>query len=156
MKYYSPKGPITPGSYPEPEGNSILAIVNFDELTYCPEAGRDCWGYIEYALFLTEKEAFDHGLVHEFCLDFTQRYGPCHWKGADHMKHVCITYHMTRPGEGAETCVTLAMTPLRAKAVLDGESTPVLDAVLSLLAFLQGYDSAAFICADEADLHSKF
>lgn len=74
MKYYSPKGPIVQGSYPEPEENRVLAIVNFDELRCCEEPGRDCWGYVEYEQPLTEKEAFDHGLVRDRCIDFTQRY----------------------------------------------------------------------------------
>ena len=48
MKYYSTQHPITPGKFPEPQDNKVLEIVNFNELTYCDEPERDCWGYINY------------------------------------------------------------------------------------------------------------
>ena len=34
------------------------------------------------------------------------------------MKHICITYHMTRPHEVAETCITIAMADGIAKDLL--------------------------------------
>ena len=31
MKYYSTQCPVAPGTFPKPEGNKVLEIVNFDE-----------------------------------------------------------------------------------------------------------------------------
>lgn len=78
MRYYNPKHHITPGTYPEPDDNKILKIVNFDKLTYCDEPGRDCWGYIEYEKPLSEKQASAYGLVRDRALDFYQRYMATH------------------------------------------------------------------------------
>ena len=72
MRYYSPQRPVTPGSFPKPEGNRILEIHNFDKRTYCREAGRDCWGYIDYEKPLTEKEASAYELVREQPLGFSK------------------------------------------------------------------------------------
>ena len=74
MKYYSTQRPVASGTFPKPEGNKVIEIVNFDKRQYCREAGRDCWGYIEYEKPLTEKQAVDYELVREQLLDFTQRY----------------------------------------------------------------------------------
>ena len=80
------------------------------------------------------------------------------------MKHVCITYHMTRPHEVAETCTTLALDDAIADDLLEKQESsdyvrirshftlqpiPVL---LNRLAYLQGYDRATFCCAEEAKL----
>ena len=51
-----------------------MEIVNFDGKIYCKEPDRDCWGYIEYAKPLNEKEAASYELVRELALDFSQRY----------------------------------------------------------------------------------
>lgn len=76
------------------------------------------------------------------------------------MKHICITYHMTKVNEIAETCITLPMADDIAASILtqQGESayvragcftvTPV-KIVLDQLAELQGYNSASFCCAEE-------
>ena len=77
MKYYSTQRPFALGTFPKPEDNKVLEIVNFDERKYCEEAGRDCWGYIEYEHPLTEKQAVDYELVRELLLDFKQRYMAC-------------------------------------------------------------------------------
>ena len=74
MRYYSTQRPVAPGTFPQPKGNKILEIHNFDERIYCREPGRDCWGYIEYEKPLTEKEANDYELVRDRMLDFSQRY----------------------------------------------------------------------------------
>lgn len=77
------------------------------------------------------------------------------------MKHVCITYHMTRPHEAAETCITLSLNDSIAKDLLKNQENsayvvaprshkrPSIPALLSQLAALQGYDSAIFCCAEE-------
>ncbi len=57
MKYYSTQRPITPGSFPKPEGNAVVEIVNFDSPTECKEIGRKAWGCIEYERPLSEDEA---------------------------------------------------------------------------------------------------
>ena len=74
MRYYSTQAPLSPGTYPQPVGNKILEIHNFDEKTYCKEPDRDCWGYIDYEQPLSEKDASAHKLVRDRMLDFSQRY----------------------------------------------------------------------------------
>ena len=59
MRYYSTHRPVAPGTFPKPDGNKVIEIVNFDKRQYCREAGRDCWGYIEYEHPLSEKQAVD-------------------------------------------------------------------------------------------------
>ena len=80
------------------------------------------------------------------------------------MKHVCITYHMTRPNEVAETCTTIALEDSIAKDLLKNQEDsayvvaprshkrPSIPALLSQLAALQGYDAATFCCAEETAL----
>mgnify|MGYP004504696561 CR=1 FL=1 len=80
------------------------------------------------------------------------------------MKHVCITYHMTRPNEVAETCTTIAMTDDIAADLLEKQedsdyvrirsrfTLQPLPVLLNQLAALQGYDRATFCCAEEAKL----
>ena len=48
MRYYSTQRPVTPGSFPRPDGNKVLEIHNYDSKTYCEEIGREVWGYIDY------------------------------------------------------------------------------------------------------------
>lgn len=57
MKYYSTQRPVTLGSFPKPEGNAVVEIINFDSPTDCKEIGRKAWGCIEYEQPLTEDEA---------------------------------------------------------------------------------------------------
>lgn len=71
------------------------------------------------------------------------------------MKHVCITYHMTRPGEEAETCITLPMTEENAQDLLaNGEDSAVyrgnIAGILQRLATIQHYYRAYF-CTAELD-----
>lgn len=80
------------------------------------------------------------------------------------MKHVCITYHMTRPNEVAETCTTIALDDSITKDLLKNQENsayvvaprshkrPSIPALLNQLATLQGYDRATFCCAEEARL----
>lgn len=74
MRYYSTQQLIVPGTFPIPQDNKVLEIVNFNARTYCRESGRDCWGFINYEKPLSEKEAADYELVRERLLDFSQRY----------------------------------------------------------------------------------
>lgn len=80
------------------------------------------------------------------------------------MKKVCITYHMTRPGEVAETCITLPLDDAIADDLLTHQESSAcvqghkrftrlsIPALLSQLAALQDYDTADFCCAEEARL----
>ena len=63
MRYYSTHRPITPGSFPNPPGNKVLEIHNFDSKTYCEELGRDVWGYIEYEKPLTRYDCNSYELT---------------------------------------------------------------------------------------------
>ena len=76
------------------------------------------------------------------------------------MKNVCITYHMAKADEIAETCITLPMTEGIANIILTQQDksvyvradrrtvTPV-KIILNQLAELQGYSNASFCCAEE-------
>lgn len=75
-------------------------------------------------------------------------------------KYVCVTYHMNKENEIAETCITIPMDATVADDVLanqecsqyvkEGSSgiAPVKQ-ILSSLAELQGYAEAHFCCAEE-------
>ena len=75
-------------------------------------------------------------------------------------KNVCITYHMSKENEVAETCITLPMAEAVADDVLANQEnsryvkeggsriTPVKQ-ILNNLAKLQGYGDAHFCCAEE-------
>lgn len=77
------------------------------------------------------------------------------------MKNVCITYHMAKADEIAETCITVALEDSIAKDLLKNQEDSVyalapkshtrfsLPALLSQLAFAQGYNNASFCCAKE-------
>ena len=63
MRYYSTQRPIAPGSFPEPEGNTVERIVNFPAKTYVDEIWKQAWGYIDYEQSLSEKDASDYELT---------------------------------------------------------------------------------------------
>lgn len=79
------------------------------------------------------------------------------------MKHICITYHMTKPNEVAETCITLPLDDAIAKDLLKNQENsayvvaprshkrPSIPALLNQLAVLQGYDTADFCCAENGN-----
>ena len=71
------------------------------------------------------------------------------------MKHISITYHMSREGEIAETCIILPMEDQIASDILehqeesrhvreDGCGTIAVRTILTCLAELQGYTDASF------------
>lgn len=74
MLYFSTKNPLTPGKFPEPDGNRVLEVINFDKRTYCPNPSLYCWGFIKYEKPLSEKEAAAYGLEQERSLDYHLRY----------------------------------------------------------------------------------
>lgn len=77
MKYYSTKRPITPGSFPKPEGNDVLEVQTFDCETYCEKLGRGVWGYIVYAQPLAAGEAEKWELTPDWKLWFPVTVSSC-------------------------------------------------------------------------------
>lgn len=75
------------------------------------------------------------------------------------MKHITITYHMHKPNEVAETCITIAAKEDVADDILQNQGnsryvkansfaiTPV-KTILNRLAELQGYSDASFCMAE--------
>lgn len=47
-RYYLTQRPAMPGTFPKPQGNKVLRVENFDQRTFCEEAGREAWAYVEY------------------------------------------------------------------------------------------------------------
>lgn len=76
------------------------------------------------------------------------------------MKHLCITYHMSKPGEVAETCITLPMEDYAAGEIMEFQDelqsmkkhflfVAALEKILQSMARLQGYEKAEFCSAEE-------
>ncbi len=76
------------------------------------------------------------------------------------MKHLRIIYHMSKPNEVTETCITLPMEDYAAREILrfqdeiqnmkrDYLSVAALEKLLQSIAKLQGYEIAEFCCAEE-------
>lgn len=71
------------------------------------------------------------------------------------MTHICITYHMKRERELAETCITLPMDDFVAAMLLTNQGdcyqlmagAPLM-ILLRELSKLQGYTYAGFCCAE--------
>ena len=63
-KYYSIHRPVGIGTFPKPEGNTVISIENYDERKYIKEIGREAWGAITYASALSEKDARDYELTY--------------------------------------------------------------------------------------------
>lgn len=77
------------------------------------------------------------------------------------MKHICITYHMRKPGEIAETCITLPMEEKIADDILEkGDRSIHLEPAangeiyraLRSISSIQGYEYACFRCAEHDKL----
>lgn len=64
-KYYSTQRPITPGSFPKPQGNVVDNIVNFNQRTMVDSIGREAWGYVEYRDPLTKGDYLSYELTPE-------------------------------------------------------------------------------------------
>ena len=72
------------------------------------------------------------------------------------MKRVCVWYHMEKPGEDAESCITIPMEDLTAEDLLEQQEAfwgldhyGELRRLLVCLAQLQGYESGEFVKAEE-------
>lgn len=62
-KYYSIRRPIGPGTCPQPAGNRILEITNFDRREFVQEIGRPAWGYLVYECPLEENDVYNYDLM---------------------------------------------------------------------------------------------
>lgn len=64
-RYYSTQRPVDIATFPRPEGNSPIMLVNYDEDRRRPVAGgRLCaWGEILYLYPLTQEQAADYELM---------------------------------------------------------------------------------------------
>ena len=62
-RYYSVMRPLSIGCYPNPQGNKILNIENFDDKKFCKDVGKDAWGYIEYEQPVSDVLLQDYELV---------------------------------------------------------------------------------------------
>ena len=76
------------------------------------------------------------------------------------MKHLCITYHMSKPGEVAETCITLPMEDYAAGEIMEFQDelqsmkkhslfVAALEKLLQTMSKLQGYETVEFCSAEE-------
>ena len=54
-KYYSILRPIGPGTAP----GGAVEIVNYDDITYIDDIGREAWGYLIYREPLENPEDYD-------------------------------------------------------------------------------------------------
>lgn len=63
--YYSTQRPVDIGTYPKPDGNEPVVVVNYDADRRRPVAGGriSAWGELTYRKPLTEKQAADYELV---------------------------------------------------------------------------------------------
>lgn len=75
------------------------------------------------------------------------------------MTNVCITYHMKREREIAETCITLPMEDSKATELLATQDEwwqlmegATLDVLLRKLSIMQGYKYAGFCTAELAQI----
>lgn len=72
------------------------------------------------------------------------------------MRNICITYHMKRNNEIAETCITIPMEDKKAEELLATQEDwwqlmegATLDVLLRKLSILQGYQYYGFCIAKE-------
>ena len=65
VKYYSIHRPVGIGTFPKPEGNTVIMIENYDERKFIKEIGREAWGAITYASPLSETDQRNYELACE-------------------------------------------------------------------------------------------
>ena len=61
-KYYSRMRPISPGTFPNQNGNKPIEIVNFDNRQYVENDSFMAWGYLIYANPLTKEQIEEYEL----------------------------------------------------------------------------------------------
>ncbi len=62
-RYYSVMRPVGPGTYPRPDGNTVMRIHNFARCVYVSGIRWKAWGYIDYLKPLAKKDVSNYGLV---------------------------------------------------------------------------------------------
>ena len=62
FRYYSTQRPVDIGTFPKPQDNKVVEIVNFDKRIPVENGTMRAWGYIEYQKPLTEQQADDYEL----------------------------------------------------------------------------------------------
>lgn len=65
MRYYLRLRPATVGTFPKPQGNEVLNVHNYDKRTFVKEVGLRVWGYVEYALPVSDVLLDDFDMVAE-------------------------------------------------------------------------------------------
>lgn len=63
-RYYSPMRPVFIGTYPQPEGNKVVDIFNFDHRERIDGFPRPIWGWIDYEKPLSDKDMLDYELFY--------------------------------------------------------------------------------------------
>ena len=66
MRYFSTQRPLTPGAFPKPSDNRVIAVENFDTYDgrmFCPAVSRLAYGYVDYEKPLTEEQSSDYELI---------------------------------------------------------------------------------------------
>lgn len=66
MRYFSTQRPLTPGTFPKPSDNRVIAVENFDTCDgrmFCPAVSRLAYGYVDYEKPLTAEQSADYELV---------------------------------------------------------------------------------------------
>ena len=65
FRYYSTQRPVDIGTYPKPDGNALVVVVNYDADRRRPVAGGriSAWGELTYGEPLTKEQAADYELV---------------------------------------------------------------------------------------------
>lgn len=64
-KYYSTQRPIGLGTIPQPDGNRVVEVKNFDSREYVEATHRPAWGWVVYQNPLTKQQADSYELVPE-------------------------------------------------------------------------------------------
>lgn len=62
-RYYSTMRPVSIGTFPNPDGNKVKNIQNFDFREYVESIDHKAWGFVEYEKPLTDKETADYELM---------------------------------------------------------------------------------------------
>jgi len=61
-KYYSKMRPISPGTFPNTQGNKPIEVVNFSDRQFVENDSFMAWGYLVYANALTNEQIYEYEL----------------------------------------------------------------------------------------------
>lgn len=101
VKYFSPKRPLTPGTYPRRPDLNVLGITNFDEPLPIKGCDVPVWGWIEYDKHLTEKEIDQYELIPRFRSKITESRENAWRNYRKKTKQINIEFNMEKPEERA-------------------------------------------------------